>query len=497
MKDWMRVLADHYQQTRESHPQDQLLILFDIDGTVLDMREMILHLLKAYDRAHETHHAIDLKREDIQVHENDITPLLNRMPLLPEEKESILQWFNNLAWSPLAVRVAHRPYHGVLEIIRWFQMQPNTYVGLNSGRSERLRADTLKNLNRLGEEFKVSFSDELLAMNDGGSDDGAIASAKIEAIRKLRNAGYRIVAMVDNEPANLAAIADSDVYEDFLLLHADTLFESQRSLLPSSSANGRAYQLTEFMRPDTLPKHVEFVFQGLQSPELRKKFYQGSIFWGEITIQQGEQSRMPEIASNSLLQSPAENGNSAARNEWLQLLQAVANTQRGLKINLGGGGVLLDKLIRDLRNANLPSEHIWIDGPIQLVREAGVRKLRNALPKAVLQCTIDPIRPLVRSLPDHSRNIIDELRNWGINRFSFSWHDPASPVAQTAMDESGVGELGRLVDMLQQMGLQTNIHGVPDLESFLRASLLLPTSICSSFDNQNWLLVTERAPAVA
>ena len=91
MKDWMRVLADHYQQTRESHPRDQLLILFDIDGTVLDMREMILHLLKAYDRAHETHHAIDLKREDIQVHENDITPLLNRMPLLPEEKESNLE----------------------------------------------------------------------------------------------------------------------------------------------------------------------------------------------------------------------------------------------------------------------------------------------------------------------------------------------------------------------------------------------------------------------
>ena len=47
---------------------------------------------------------------------------------------------------------AHRPFRGVLEVIRWFQLQPNTEVGLNSGRPEDLRAETLTTLNRLGAE---------------------------------------------------------------------------------------------------------------------------------------------------------------------------------------------------------------------------------------------------------------------------------------------------------------------------------------------------------
>ena len=131
----MKLLGDHYQQARSDYPKDKLLILFDIDGTVLDMRQMILHLLKSYDRANDSQFTLGLNLEDIQVHENDITPLLNRMDMTPAQKADLLQWFNQVAWSPLAVRVAHQPFQGVLEIIRWFQLQPNTFVGLNSGRS--------------------------------------------------------------------------------------------------------------------------------------------------------------------------------------------------------------------------------------------------------------------------------------------------------------------------------------------------------------------------
>ena len=42
---------------------------------------------------------------------------------------------------------AHRPYRGVLEVIRWFQLQPATFVGLNTGRPEQLRDETLRSLN--------------------------------------------------------------------------------------------------------------------------------------------------------------------------------------------------------------------------------------------------------------------------------------------------------------------------------------------------------------
>lgn len=37
------------------------------------------------------------------------------------------------------------------------QLQPNTFVGLNTGRPKRLRPDTLKSLNKRGKDFKVEF----------------------------------------------------------------------------------------------------------------------------------------------------------------------------------------------------------------------------------------------------------------------------------------------------------------------------------------------------
>jgi len=50
----MRRLAGHYAAMRVEHPHDHLLVVFDIDGTILDMRHMVCHLLVAYDRAHGT-----------------------------------------------------------------------------------------------------------------------------------------------------------------------------------------------------------------------------------------------------------------------------------------------------------------------------------------------------------------------------------------------------------------------------------------------------------
>jgi len=473
MNNWMKMLGDHYQRARNQYPQDKLLILFDIDGTVLDMRHMILHLLKAYDRANDTHHATSMRLDDIKVHENDITPLLNRMGMTQTEKSDLLQWFNEVVWSPLAVRVAHQPFQGVLEIIRWFQLQPNTHVGLNSGRSESLRADTLKNLNELGSDFKVYFANSLIAMNSGNNSPKAVAAAKCQAISEYRRSGYRIVAMIDNEPANLAAIANAPDYDGFLLLHADTLFESQRSLLPNTSLTGSNYRLAELITANQvntqqMPGHVEFVFQGLEETNARNQFLQGSIFWGEVSIKLGEHSLMPEIVVSDTAQPSLVNG----RDGWLKLLQDVAGTQsnHGLKIDLKQGGILLDKLLRDIRMAQLDQRQVWINAPMQRLHERGFRKLRNALPEAILQCPVDGLQIVICALPDQAGEILTELKNWGINRFSVDW-------------SKGGAEL---VEALQRRGYEVNIHSMPDLDGFLRASLLLPNSISSRFNSEQW-----------
>ena len=43
-----------------------------------------------------------------------------------------------------------------------------------------------------------------------------------------------------------------------------------------------------------------------------------------------------------------------------------------------------------------------------------------------------------------------------------------------------------LLDQLEEWGYEVNIYGVPDLESFLRAVLLLPKSVTSDFNFPKW-----------
>lgn len=68
----MAELAAQYQKMREVYPQDSLMILFDIDGTILDMRYMVLYVLKSYDVRQETHLFQKLEASDIKVH---VSPL--------------------------------------------------------------------------------------------------------------------------------------------------------------------------------------------------------------------------------------------------------------------------------------------------------------------------------------------------------------------------------------------------------------------------------------
>ena len=123
--------------------------------------------------------------------------------------ERAYRWYLEQRWRSEAVLAAHRPYQGVLDVIRWFQIQPDTSVALNTGRPEHLREETLQSLNALGEEYRVEFSSELLHMNRRGWEEG-VEATKVAALADFRRAGYRVFAVVDNEPDNIQAMADAD-----------------------------------------------------------------------------------------------------------------------------------------------------------------------------------------------------------------------------------------------------------------------------------------------
>ena len=52
--DWMGALASHVGRMRSAYPDDELAIVFDIDGTIVDTRHLVVHVLLSYDRQHGT-----------------------------------------------------------------------------------------------------------------------------------------------------------------------------------------------------------------------------------------------------------------------------------------------------------------------------------------------------------------------------------------------------------------------------------------------------------
>ena len=87
-------------------------------------------------------------------------------------------------------------------------------------------------LNKLGYEYKVRFTNDFLYMNQNGWEV-KVAEQKARAVERIREAGYHVFAMVDNEPENLKTICEFDPQGEILLLHANTIFESKRKRLPA------------------------------------------------------------------------------------------------------------------------------------------------------------------------------------------------------------------------------------------------------------------------
>jgi hypothetical protein len=468
MPDWIRMLACQYERTRQQYPGAPLLILFDIDGTILDMRHMIRHVLQAFDRQHGTRFFEHLQATDIDVHENQVERWLEARPLSCPQREWIHQWYTTHRWSPSAIATSHRPFEGVMDVIRWLQLQPHTSVGLNTGRPETLRTATLDSLNALGAPHKVHFPNALLHMNPRNWEED-VAKAKAEAVNHFRAAGYRVCAVIDNEPAHLQALAQVESDSDLLLLHADTLFESSRSLLPPHAVSGEVYDLTALIREPALPQQVELVWHGVNDGANLRHYLAADVPWVEVDVRFDRSETQVILRHDAPATEPGrEDENSLLLHEVLPLL---AQAKRSLKLDLKEGGALLHRVLDLIDQSPFDDAQLWFNGEPEVITEPGFRTLAQAHPGAILQCPIDPLCPLILHMPQQALPPLEHLRSWGINRLSLSWQLPS---------------LSTLVDQLRSWGFAVNIYGVPNLSSFLQAVLLLPDSITADFNFPQW-----------
>ena len=226
--------------------------------------------------------------DDIKHHEDDIERVLETLAVPRADRAAIAAFYRAHLWDDASTLAASTPYEGVFGVIRWFQLQPNTHVALNTGRTHELRVATLESLNTLGAAYRVRFEPALLFTADGVSD---VPSNKASAIADLRRRGLKVVAVVDNEPENLRAMALEDADEEILFLHADTIFRSQRHHQDRSVA-GRSYRLRELVPDRELPSRVEFVWHGVNDASNLDRFLGSEVQWAEIDVRRDPVGRL-------------------------------------------------------------------------------------------------------------------------------------------------------------------------------------------------------------
>ena len=160
--------------------------------------------------------------------------------------------------------------------------------------------------------------------------------------------------------------------------------------------------------------------------------------------------------------------------EWLtldRLLELLNERGRCVKLDLKAGGVLVDGVLELVNDFGFSEDRLWFNGNVERLQEHRFRQLATALPGAILQCPVDFLAPLISSVPLKAKEILDMFTSWGVNRFSISWFTQ---------------DMREFFDQMDQWGYQVNIYNVPDLESFLQAVLLMPTSVTSDFNFPKW-----------
>jgi hypothetical protein len=459
----MRHLSEHYERSRRQHPDDELCIVFDIDGTILDLRHFVVHVLLAYDRSNNTDHFRGLVADDITHHEDDIDQLLESLVVPPAVRRDIAKYYRAHLWDREAMLAASRPYEGVFGVIRWFQLQPRTHVALNTGRAHQMREDTLESLNAIGAAYRVRFDPKLLFMADEEDD---VPSCKVAALDELERGGLRVVAVVDNEPENLRAMASTDPSDEILFLHADTIFRSQRHHQDRLVA-GRSYQLRKLVPERAFSGHVEFVWHGVNDEVNLERFLDSEVRWAEIDVRR-------DPAGDLVLRHDDFDETPWRRAEPTLLaadaLHQLEATGRSVKLDLKEGGSTLTEAVELVDAIQMGDDRVWFNAELHSLGELGFESLRERFPRSRISAPVDFLVPLMLASETAADHTLRLLRTWGVSRLSLRW----SPLVR------------RYLDDLEAKAWEVNLYGIPDLEAFLEASLLLPTSITADFNFPEW-----------
>jgi len=305
-------------------------------------------------------------------------------------------------------------------------------------------------------------------MNPGewGQD---VESNKTAGLRHFQDQGYHVFAMIDNEPSVLEAMAPIAENTGMLLLHADTIFESTQISIPSGTARGNDYGLTDLIASEeALPPTVQLVWHGVNDGGNLRQFLASDVIWAEFDIRQNSAGEFI-CRHDSFETTPA-----LPDEEWLLfdlVVKEMSEHDRAIKLDLKGGHDVMDRVLKMVVEQGFTDDRLWFNGDIETTREVGFQRIRDEHPEAIVQCPVSWLSPLIVGAPAAARKTLEMLTSWGISRFSVDW---------------GNDRALEMFDQLVAWGYEVNFYSVPHLEAFLEAVLLLPSSVTSDFNFPQW-----------
>ena len=107
--------------------------------------------------------------------------------------------------------------------------------------------------------------------------------------------------------------------------------------------------------------------------------------------------------------------------QFNELLVEFQQHGKAVKVDFKDKNNVLSESIKLLKKHGFNNQNICLNGNIDVVKEDWFKMLSAAFPNAVIQTSVDLICPLVFSLPDQAKNMLTQLKGWGINRFSMNW----------------------------------------------------------------------------
>jgi hypothetical protein len=243
----------------------------------------------------------------------------------------------------------------------------------------------------------------------------------------LRLAGYRIVAVVDNEPAIIRAMGDADETGEILFLHADTVFASGREPTPRT-VSGSGYGLSGLVEEAEVGRRVTLVWHGVNDLHNLRQFVASDVRWAELDVRRDPVGRLV-LRHDSFVDSPWTRDEELA--SFRDYLEVLRWNVRSIKLDLKEGGAVVDEVLEAVGGFGFADDELWFNASVQTLGPEGFRHLRRARPGAVLQSPIDFLVPLLHAAPELAEDVLTAIRGWGVNRVSLDWRTPGGVTCWT------------------------------------------------------------------